>query len=264
MNAPSLADLQSAMQAAVLDGAAASPDWLAQPRSRDGSIRLKTYQNAYLIRLVGILRGDFDMLWTWMGDDQFDELALAYIRACPSKVRDARWFADRLPGFAANTAPWSQVAAIGDLAELQWSVGKAFDAADAPMADLNDLASVAPDTAAALRLELHPAVSLLTQGSNAAEILSALRAEETPPPPETLEAPRTIMVWRRELTARYAVLDEEEAMLALAARDGADFAMLCDMAAMRDDPDTAAMRVASTLRQWLQNGVISRIVAPSS
>ena len=41
------------------------------------------------------------------------------------------------------------------------------------------------------------------------------------------------------------------------ARQGHNFARLCEAAAMLDEPDTTAARMAAHLRGWLENGMIS-------
>ncbi|MCB1383262.1 MAG: putative DNA-binding domain-containing protein [Notoacmeibacter sp.] len=261
MSVLSLAEIQQRMQEAIL---AASPSdnaigLIARPATGSAETRLETYRSAYRIRLLAILREDFDALHEFLGDTDFDMLAAAYLEAHPSHTPDARWFGDGLAAFAASATPFAAHPVIAELAALQWALGKAFDAHDAPAATIDDLAAVPADHAAELAFAFHPCVSILTRTTNAAEILTALRSGSDPVAPETVDDGALILVWRAESRARYRVLEAEEAMLAREAASGASFALLCEMAAMMRDDGNAAMRVAGVLRTWLESGIVSEL-----
>ena len=271
MSVLSLAEIQQRMQEAIL---AASPSdnaigLIARPATGSAETRLETYRSAYRIRLLAILREDFDALHEFLGDTDFDMLAAAYLEAHPSHTPDARWFGDGLAAFAASATPFAAHPVIAELAALQWALGKAFDAHDAPAATIDDLAAVTRDIdvnvfvpadhAAELAFAFHPCVSILTRTTNAAEILTALRSGSDPVAPETVDDGALILVWRAESRARYRVLEAEEAMLAREAASGASFALLCEMAAMMRDDGNAAMRVAGVMRTWLESGIVSQL-----
>ncbi|MFP1633257.1 putative DNA-binding domain-containing protein [Zhengella sp. ZM62] len=258
MTGPTLAQLQASMQAAIKDGDDAALALIAAPPHNSRAERLATYREAYRLRLAGILRDDYDALHAFLGDEQFDLLSQAYIDACPSTTRNARWYGERFAAFAGGTEPWSRHPVIGDLAALQWALSCAFDAPDGAAAGLDDMARVPPEAAMGMRLHLHPSLQLLDLSTNAASIFGALRQDEPPPAPEFSEGGAPVLVWRMEMQARYRPLDPEEAMLLRETRAGAHFGLLCEMAAMMDDPDNAAMRVAGYLRGWVETGLVSR------
>ena len=264
MTGLSLAQLQAGMQAAIKDGDDAALDLIAAPPHNSRADRLATYRDAYRLRLAGILRDDFDALHAFLGDEQFDLVARAYIDACPSATRNARWYGERFAAFASQTPPWSAHPVIGDLAALQWALSSAFDAPDAPTASLDDMARIPPEKALSLRLQLHPSVAIVPISTNAAAILGALRRNEAPPAPQPEAAGAAILVWRLDMQARYRSLDEEEAMLLRETIDGARFGLLCEMAAMMSDPENAAMRVAGHLRGWVDSGLVSRFLPAGS
>lgn len=263
MTRPSLAELQARMQAAIKDGDDAALALIAAPPHNSREDRLATYRNAYRLRLAAILRDDFDAIHAFLGDAQFEALSAAYIEACPSSTPNARWFADRFPAFTAATAPWNTHPVIGDLAALQWALAGAFDAADGEAASLQDLAALPPERAMDMVLAFTPSVRLLTPGTNAAAILSALRQDETPPDAASLPNGCATLVWRADLQARYRPLEPEEAMLLAEAMAGRSFGLLCEMAAMMADPGSAAPRVAGYLRGWIESGMVAGIKAPA-
>lgn len=258
MTGPSLAQLQASMQAAIKDGDDSALALIAAPPHNSRAQRLATYRDAYRLRLAGILRDDFDALHAFLGDEQFDLLAQAYVDACPSKTRNARWYGQGFAAFAAQTAPWNRHPVIADLAALQWALSCAFDAPDGAVAGLADMARVPPERAMDMRVHLHPSLQLLDLSTNAAAIFAALRQDEPVPAPERTENGAPVLVWRMDMQARYRPLGAEEAMLLRETLSGAHFGLLCEMAAMMDDPDNAAMRVAGYLRGWVETGLVSR------
>ena len=256
-----LAELQAIMQAAILadspvDDALAM---IAEPSGNTAGERLETYRSAYRIRLVSILREEFDALHAFLGDEEFDALALAYVAVCPSSTPDARWYGDRFASFALSTQPWSDHPVIGELAALQWALSGAFDAADAPVMLIDDLAAIPAAAVASLRLAFHPSASLLDRTTNASEIFTALRGDAEPIAPSAIDDGSAVLVWRSDNRARYRILEAEEAMLAREAMGGQEFSLLCEMAATMADPDSAAMRVAGVLRGWIDSGVLSGV-----
>ena len=77
-----LAQQQQQLRAAIVD--AAPHDGLLR-RGREPLLCI--YQHAYSARLLGALRDNYGVLPRAMGDEAFDALALAYLRAHPSRHR---------------------------------------------------------------------------------------------------------------------------------------------------------------------------------
>ncbi len=262
MSAPTLAELQASVQASVMAGDAGAVAFLAKPHSNTREERLQTYQYAYRMRLVGVLENDYDLLHILLGDDQFAEIAHAYVTVHPSDVANARWYGRHLATFLRAEAPWRDTQLLGDFAALQWALGEAFDADDAPAATMADLAAVEPERAGELVFRLHPAVRHLRFRSNACAMHTAIQAGDAPPALQTGQEDIHVLVWRKGLTAHYREIDDEESMLLDVAREGVNFAVMCEMAATMRDPDSAAMRVAGVISVWLQNGVVSALDLP--
>ncbi len=90
---------------------------------------LGIYRNAYTLRLIKILRGDFDRLRRLVGDANFDRLAGAYLAANPSTSFSVRWVGAGLPEFLVTHETGRRHPELVQLARLEWAQIMAFDAA---------------------------------------------------------------------------------------------------------------------------------------
>jgi Putative DNA-binding domain len=219
------------------------------------------YRYAYGSRLVDALRNDHELLHLYLGDEMFDEMGHAYVKARPSEHPNLRWFSQGLPEFLRSNAPYSQYPVLGDLAALGKALNDAFDGSDGAVVSLADVAAFAPDIWKDLTFTAHPTAARLDLTTNAAAIWRALKNDETPPDAETLQAPARLLVWRQETTPMFRELPAEEAMMWDEAATGIAFGVLCSMLATYDDPDGAAARGAGYLHGWVTSGLLSGVSA---
>ncbi|MCB1385029.1 MAG: putative DNA-binding domain-containing protein [Nitratireductor sp.] len=255
----SLADLQQRLQQDILHRGTASLASIRAPEGINKAGRLGVYQNAYKLRLVEILSGEYDGLWAYMGDKAFWRMADRYIDACPSSHPNARYVSNRLAEFLATDPRYREMPALADLARLEFAIEWAFDSPDADRATMETLAALPPERIGDMVLTFAPQVQLITTATNTIDLLPALRAKQTPPALEIAEAPRKVLVWRQEFVSKYREPAAEEAMLIEQALAGKPFATLCEMAAVMDDADTAAGRVAGYLTHWINSEMISKL-----
>jgi hypothetical protein len=219
------------------------------------------YRYAYGSRLVDALRNDHELLHLYLGDEMFDEMGHAYVKARPSEHPNLRWFSQGLPEFLRSNAPYSQYPVLGDLAALEKALNDAFDGSDGAVVSLADVAAFAPDIWKDLTFTAHPTAVRLDLTTNPAAIWRALKNDETPPDAETLQEPARLLVWRQENTPMFRELPAEEAMMWDEAATGLAFGVLCSMLATYDDPDNAAARGASYLHNWVTGGLLSGVSA---
>jgi hypothetical protein len=219
------------------------------------------YRYAYGSRLVEALRNDHELLHAYLGDEMFDEMGHAYVKARPSQHPNLRWFSQGLPEFLRANAPYSDYPVLGDLAALEKSLNDAFDGTDGAVVMLADVAKFAPEIWQDLTLTPHPTAVRLDLTTNAPAIWRALKNDETPPDAEILDEPARVLVWRQDNTPMFRELPTEEAMMWDEAAKGVPFGVLCSMLATYDDPDSAAGRGASYLHGWVTSGCLSGIAA---
>ena len=217
------------------------------------------YRHAYGSRLVDALRNDHELLHSYLGDEMFDAMGYAYVAAKPSHHPNLRWFSQGLPDFLKATEPYSGYPIFADLAALEKALNDAFDATDAPVLALADMARFAPELWNTLKFQPHPTSCRLDVSTNAAAVWLALKNDETPPDAVALEQPGRLLIWRQDVTPMFRELTAEEAMMWDEAANGIAFGVLCSMLATYDDPDGAAARGAGYLHGWVTSGLLTGV-----
>jgi hypothetical protein len=220
------------------------------------------YKYAYGSRLVDALRNDHKLLHSYVGDEMFDEIGQAYVAANPSQHPNLRWFSQGSPDFL-KMAPYGEYPILSDLAALEKALNDAFDARDAPVVQLADMARFAPEAWNDLRFEAHPSSCRLDVSTNVAAVWLSLKGEEMPPDAVSLEQPVRLLIWRQDVTPMFRELSAEEAMMWDEASGGLPFGVLCSMLATYDDPDGAAARGAGYLHGWITAGLLAGVSAES-
>jgi hypothetical protein len=325
----SLAELQAKFQRGVLTSDDEMLGLIRTPPNDTPRVMFGVYRNAYVLRLIEFLANDHEKLKAYLGDEQFAEMARAYVKAYPSDQPNARWYARHLPEFLAQHEAYSPHAELAELAALEKALNDSFDAPDSDVLTINDLARVDPNAFDKARFEFHPSAIRLQFKTNVTDVWSVLKAAENPllsfaqrmgeggrrpdegscdgeaqttdigncgeeepssallasaklelrsgaagsgtfshPPdgrrgkivePVTLGVPAEILVWRQSSASRFRQLSAEETMAFDEARNGVPFGVLCEMIAMMDDPDNAALRAATYLRGWIESELICKI-----
>ena len=167
-----------------------------------------------------------------------------------------RWVGDQMAQHLTNTIPQHPIAA--ELATFEWSLGLAFDAEDAPVLTIQDLAIIPTETWGELCFAIHPAMQLLDIEWNVIPIWQALDAETQPAVPIQNNEP--CLIWRCDLNSHYRSLDQQEFQAIQLIKAGGNFSALCEYLyiTLADD---ATQQAAQYLAGWLEAGMISKIKA---
>jgi hypothetical protein len=262
-DAPSLAELQARFQAAVMAGDDGVLSLIPGNSRTSNAVLLGVYRHAYVARLAEVVRAAHPLLAGYMGEAAFEAMARAYVARYPSSQPNARWFAAHVPEFL-REAPFDANPEASDIALIERQLDLAFDAADAGVLDLAGLSSYPPENWSGLAFVPHPSVALLSLTTNAFDLWLAIKNETVLPEPRLLDEPAHFLVWRQDAVPRIRRLDAEERMLWREASGSASFGALMEMAAVFDDADTAALRVAQYLQGWLGSGLISAAMTAAS
>ncbi|WP_233840864.1 DNA-binding domain-containing protein [Dyella sp. 2HG41-7] len=245
--------IQESMQRAVLDARSATLPDIRSDNVADVGDRLAIYQHGYRIRLRDALKKEFLGLQCMAGS-QLDALLDDYIAEHPSAHYNIRWHGSELAAYLRETH--RDKPQLADMAQLDWAISIAFDAADEPSLGTDELASVPPAAWANLRLDLQANLHLLTVTHNVDAFRRAADRATARPGVRRLAKPRRIAVWRHATTVHYRVLENDEWPVLSAARRGEPFAALCALSAEHHGDAQAAPRMVSLLRTWLAAGLI--------
>lgn len=259
-----LAELQKKFQESVLNpGKPRTTAWISAAGRATPETQLSVYTHAYTARLVEVLASDYPAVLVAVGEGHFEQLAVDYIRAHPSRFYSLRDFGQYLPGFlaphAGQPARYPDMPWLVELAVFEWTLGQAFDAADGASFSAQDMAAIPPHSWPELRFVVHPSVQRLDLEWNAPEIWRVLTAD----PPTHVEAERDNaspwLVWREQLVTRFRSLQNDEQQALDTARGGGSFDDLCEALAGLLNEDQVPLRAAALLKGWIAQGVISGI-----
>ncbi len=256
-NAPRLVLTETHFQDYVLQGAAAIDRHIEGDSAEFRSTRLGIYRDAYRLRLTEVLGNDYEVLRAYLGDETFDSLARDYIGAHPSTFRNVRWFGGRLAEFLRVTTPYIERPEMAELAQFEWSLGEAFDAADIEAVQFEDMAAVAPEDWADLRFQAQPALRVLALRTNAVAIWKSLKENSSAIAVDLSPQLVTWVVWRKQLSPFFRSLEADEAWALHAMRSQASFGEICTGLCEWVAEDAAAAKAAGMLRAWVEAGWIA-------
>jgi len=247
MPAPSLRELQQAFWHALTTpaGVAADADVLAviaPSATLAPAERLDIYAGMYAARLVDVLREDYARVAALLGDEEFGQVARAYLARHPSEHPSVRHVGRAFAGFLREHLPSRP--ALADLARLEWARLAVFDAPDPTPLRLDDLLAIAPDDWPELRFAPVPALEVLVSDWPLHRLWTDA-GDTTCVPART-----ALRVWRQGFLVYHAPMDaaEETALGQLIA--GETFGSMCEAF---DDAEAAA----GLLLRWIEDGIVA-------
>ena len=251
-----LAALQGDFQQYLLRGDPAIEARVTGTARVPAMMRLGIYGGGYRGRLAEALSANYSALAKLL-DEDFTELAQAYVASHDSPYFSIRCYGEDLPGFLATQERYAAAPLLSDLARWEWAMTQVFDAADAAPLEAAALARVEPEAWAHLRFQWHPSVTRLDLEWNAPQVWQAL-TEDTERPAAALSAePIPWLLWREGLTTYFRSLTATEAHALDAARRGWPFGELCELLCERVGDDEAPLTAATFLRGWVGAGMIT-------
>jgi len=254
--------MQLQLAEAMLAGSVPLPGSLRGDDKGDEASRLAVYQQGYRIRLREALATEFPGLALLAGR-RFSSLLDDYVTAQPSTHFNIRWHGDGLARFLAHTSPWCERPELVEMAQLDWAISTAFDAADHASVSASDLAGIAPEAWAALRLHPLAHARLLRCTCNIDAFRRAADRHGPRPALRRWRHPRHLLVWRPALEVHYRQVAPGELPALLGTLNGETFALLCERLAERHGAE-ALPRMAALLVQWLDEGLIGRLTVPGA
>jgi len=252
-----LPEIQTDFQSYLLNGDAAIESHVVGTERVPIATRLAIYADGYRARLAEALQANFPVLSELLGEEDFETLAAAYIRAHDSPFFSIRYYGNALSEFLATAPEYAGAAVLAELARWEWSMTEVFDAPDADSIGVSDLARVAPADWAELRFEWHPSVRRLALSWNAPQLWKAVSDEGEPPEVVFNPEPVEWLLWRHELQTFFRSLQPGEAVALTAAREGRSFGEICALLSAKFGETEAPAKAAGILRNWVESGLLT-------
>ena len=252
-----LARFQDLFQRALMTGDLAILDHILDSSKENRKALFAVYANAYVGRLVDVLKTNHEKTTALLGDDEMLRLGRQYVREHPSTNPNARRFGDAFPAFLRARLGGDAGLAASELAGFEKALNDVFDAPDATPLALADLSALSAEDWPGVVFSPLASTRRIDLESNASEIWRALNKGEVPPAIALREEPDRLLVFRHQNNSHFRELGYEEAMMWDEMRKGLAFAGLCEMVAMQGGEDGAAARAGGYLHGWIAAGVLS-------
>ncbi|MFT4059836.1 MAG: DNA-binding domain-containing protein [Legionella sp.] len=257
-----LLQLQKQFQAFLLSEQTEIHEAIVQTNAVCVETRLGIYRDAYILRLIDSLKANFPSLYLYLGTEEFNCLSRAYINAHPSSYRSIRWFGDVLAEFIKNYYP--QDLHLAELADFEWKMTLAFDAADSSVIQVDEMAAVAAEAWSDLQFVMHPSVQRCNYFYKTVSLWQALMHDHDLPEKELATEANAWVMWRTpEYTIQFYSFSPEEAWAFDTLMQGTSFAVLCEGLCEWISSEEVGLRAASYLKKWIQWGLIAQLVVKS-
>lgn len=153
---------QAQFVAALTDPARAVPVGLVSPRGTADAKRFAVYRNNVHVSLTNALAARFPVTRLVVGGEFFAGMARLYVGETKPATPVLLHYGDSFPDFIATFPPAAALSYLPDLARLEAAWSDSYNAADTVILTPADLAAMAPETLADLRLPLAPPARLIS------------------------------------------------------------------------------------------------------
>jgi len=190
--------------------------------------------------------------------ESFDAAALEYLSAYPSSFRNVRWFGAKFFEFLKSTSAYAQHSLLAELAQFEWTLGLAFDAAETESVRFEEVAAVPVHLWPEMRFLASASLHLIDLGTNAVTIWKGIDAGDQLQGQISAQ-PVTWVIWRKDHTPFFRSLDRDEAWALGALLAGENFEHICGGLCQWVPEHAAAARAAGMLRTWLNEGWVAKL-----
>ncbi len=255
--------LQNDFQNYILNEDDSIKNQIVSTRKVNNELRLAVYANAYRLRLIEALEETYSVLHTLLGCEQFNELVAHYLNDHPSTFRSIRWFGNQLSDFLKQTSPYADEPAFSEMAQFEWALTEAFDAANSAIITVEHMAEVPPEKWPQLQLSAHASVRRLNLQWNIVPIWNQITEkpeEEHSLEFEQAEYPIAWLIWRKDLQTLFRSMPVEEAWALDTMLRGESFEAVCIGLCEWIGEQHVAAHAAGLLKTWIVDGLVSEIM----
>ncbi len=223
-------------------------------------LRYDVYRNNYRAQLLSCLEQSFEKTRKWVGEESFEIAACHYILTSPP----ADWTLD------SYGADFEQVLSnlfaedpeVAELAWLEWAMQAAFAAPDHSTLPPNWLSSEAAISAdwSQIRFALAPGFQSRTVATNVIELWNTIADSGAAPPKLALTEPTQLIVWRKDFSPHFKLIDPLENTALIALNAGQSFGEVCALMTQDANEQAAVATLGNMLAGWIGDGLLSSAI----
>lgn len=200
-----LAALQDSFQELLLDSECKGAEWAEQSKHGISSARrIGIYHNAYRVRLADVLYDTFEHTASYIGDEWFERLAYQFVQENTSEHSNIGLYGKRFPQYLADALEHDQE--VAELAQMDWTLRRAFDGPDAPVMTREKLETLAAEGIALDKFSPVPTLKLCHHAFNTLDIWHAINQDQVPPAVVRLDQPIPFLTWRKGHSPHFRTL----------------------------------------------------------
>ncbi|MDH5259037.1 MAG: DNA-binding domain-containing protein [Gammaproteobacteria bacterium] len=217
--------------------------------------RIEIYSEGYQLRLIEALMDTYPSVHTLLGDEDFENIGRQYIAKHPSKHFSLRYFGSKLSEFITDHNSYKDAPFLSEMAEFEWKLRHAFDAADLSTLKREELAAVNSEAWPELRFKLHPSFSIINFDWNTPFLWKAIIQEAPPEAPKKQINSQHWIIWRPALETQFRSTDELEAMILKEVLQQHSFNEICELISLEAGEGAEHLAV-NYLSRWVDEGLL--------
>ena len=152
---------QQAFCIALFDAQAAAPKALRDSHGRAAGRRFDVYRNNVAVSLREALQVGFPVITKLIGEENFHAICAVFLRQHPPSSPLLMFYGAEFPQFLRDFAPLGHLGYLGDVAEVELALRRAYHAADHKGIDPQSLGQIPPEAMGGLRLHLADSVQVV-------------------------------------------------------------------------------------------------------
>lgn len=230
--------------------------------------QLEIYRRQFWLRHTESLVEDFPGVGRIVGQAHWERLVEEYLDEHPPSTPSLRDVGRYLASFAAACAWLPRSELVADMAELEWALIEAFDAAAHAPLDPRQLAAIPEQAWPTARFAPHPTLRLLALRYPVTDVLreavaAARRGEPALEPLANIEPkPTFVAVYRKDLVVHRDELEAADYALLSRLHRGDELEKACEAAAGESGvgPEALAERLAGLFQHWSARGYFVKVL----
>jgi hypothetical protein len=253
------AGLHSRPARRLVPKAAADPEKVVLPSKSLTSVeRLELYAHMYYARLIEILESEYPTTRQILGAHEFAVACRKFIARNPSRSRTLNRMSEKFPDFLARSLPRGHRNGLAaDVARIERAMEDVFDAPRAEPMTATQFGAIGADQWERVRLNVNPALRLLTLRYPANDYMNSVRGGKKPRIPRPRKT--LAIVYRRSYQAFRRDQEPEQFKLLAALTSGRVLAaaVRASIGSRSGSADRLASKLGAWFREWAAAGIFT-------